>query len=155
MDEPARTSPPPALNAKRQLAADKIERQLKWQLPMSLLLGSIVIAVGASDFISRWLNVSRRLDAVLIIGGLSALYSPIRMRRTARRLRAIETQPATKTRAAKAVGSLLASFAMIFIVGYLLGGWLIAVLLTGPVLVLTAALMLRAWMQIRRRRQAG
>jgi hypothetical protein len=44
---------------------------------------------------------------------------------------------------------------VVFLVAYLIGGWLVAVLLTGALLVLTAALILRACLQIRRSRQAA
>jgi hypothetical protein len=156
MSEPAETPLDPTLIARRAATADRIERRLKWLLPLSLFYAPIMVAIGISDLATRWLNVPRRLDVLFIIIGATALYSPLRLRRTVRRLRTVTTkQQATKTQIAFAIASILGSVAFVFGVGYLLGGWVVAALFAGGMIVFSGALMLSAQARIRRRRQAA
>jgi uncharacterized membrane protein YedE/YeeE len=156
VSEPAETPLDPALIARRAAIANRIERRLRWMLPLSLFYAPIMVAIGVSDLANRWLNVPRRIDALFILIGAIALLSPLRLRRTVRRLQTIKTwRPATKTQIMLAIASMLGSVALVFVFGYLLGGWLIAALLAGAMIVTSAALMLRAQARIRRRRQAA
>jgi len=43
----------------------------------------------------------------------------------------------------------------VFVVGWLLFGWVVGTLFTGALIIFTAAMMLRAWLRVRRRRQAA
>jgi hypothetical protein len=154
--EPVETPPDPALIARRAAAADRIERQLKLLLPLSLFYAPLMLAIGISDLASRWLNVPRRLDVLFIVIGATVLYSPLRLRRTVRRLRTVTTrQQATKTQIALAIASMLGSVVFTFAVGYLLEGWVVGAVVAGGSIVLTAALMLRAQARIRRRRRTA
>ena len=155
MNEPAETPLDPALIARRAAAADRIDRRLKLLLPLSLFYAPLMLAIGISDLASRWLNVPRRLDVLFIIIGATVLYSPLRLRRTVRRLRTVTArQQATKTQIALAIASMLESVVFTFAVGYLLGGWVVAALFAGGMIVFSTALMLSAQARIRRRRQA-
>jgi len=138
------------------LAADNIERRLRWLMPLALFYAPVLVAVGISDLMFEWVGASRRLDVVFILLGTTAPYPPLRLRSTVRRLRTVNTErTVTKYRVALALTPTLAMAGFVFVVGWLLFGWVVGTLFTGALIIFTAAMMLRAWLRVRRRRQAA
>jgi hypothetical protein len=145
----------PEAIARRSAAADRIERRLKWLLPLSLVYAPALVVIGVSDLVDPWLGMSRRFDALFIIIGASALWGPLRLRRAAQRLRRVERRPVSRPQIAFAIASTLGSTAFVFAVGYLLGGWLIATLFVAATILLALALVLRARARVRARVRVG
>ena len=133
----------------RELAADKLEKYGR-----RAILALVPLAVVAVvDFATGSLGGDRRGDVALLIVVALGLWAAYNTRRLARRFRSgalpERAKPAAWTRAA---ASVLVSLAFCVGVGYLLGGWTGAVLLSAVTTVLIGTAM---GVGLRRRRRMG
>jgi hypothetical protein len=131
--------------------ADRFDRYTR-----RIVLAMIPIAlIAVVDLPTGWLLDDRRLDIALVAALGMGLWGVYSLRRFATRLRAddLPARP-TRRRWVGSFASLAASLALSAGLGYLIGGWLPAVLLPSATLILMAG-SVAVGLRRRRRIEAG
>jgi hypothetical protein len=124
-----------ASQANRDKLAEKFNRYSR-----HAVLGVIPIAlIAIVDLFTGSLTADRRIDYALLAAAAMGLWSAYSQRRLARRFRSgAFPQRATPMLVVKAVASTLLSLAVSAGMGYLIGGWVFAVVLPVAAIVLIA-----------------
>ncbi len=121
--------------AEREALAGLLDKSARHMVIVVLFLA----AIAAVDLATGSLLADKRLDLVLLGGTALGLWGAYSIRGTARRIRAGEpSERPSAARWAALVASYAASLAFAAAVGYLIGGWVVAVVLVSVVIVLTA-----------------
>jgi peptidoglycan/LPS O-acetylase OafA/YrhL len=104
------------------------------------VLGVIPLAlIAVIDLLTGSLTADRRIDYALLAAAAMGLWSAFAQRRLARRFRSgTFPQRATPMLVVKAVASVLLALALGVGMGYLIGGWVLAVVLPAAATVLIA-----------------
>jgi hypothetical protein len=125
--------PPPAELTK---AADRFERSSR-----HLLLALIPIALlAAVDLATGWLTGDRRIAIALLVATAMAVWGAYSLRWLARRFRTGDVaRPPTRQSSLFLFASIAASLALSAGFGYLIGGWVLAVLIPSATIVVIAA----------------
>jgi hypothetical protein len=120
----------------RLKAAEQIERSTRF-----MLFGIAGIAfVAVIDLPTAWLTGDRRIDVALLASAAMALWGVYSMRRLAGRLRANQPPPRPSgINRVFSVAGMAAALALSAAIGYLLGGWIVAVLLPAASIIFMAA----------------
>lgn len=133
--------------AERTQVAERFDRYAR-----HVLLAIIPIAlIAAVDLPTGWLIDDRRIDIALLAAVAMALWGAYSLRRLGSRLRAGEpARRPTRRSWVLSLTSMAATLALTAVIGYLIGGWVAAVVLPSATIVLMAV---SAAIGIRRRRR--
>jgi len=120
-----------------------------------MLLGVVPLAlIAVVDLATGALTGDRRVDIGLLAAAALAGTSVISQRRLARRLRANDfPRRATTAQWVRAAASILVGLAFSAGVGYLIGGWIVAILLPAVTVLLTGFGVVRGLRKRRRLRE--
>lgn len=133
--------------AERTQVAERFDRYAR-----HVLLAIIPIAlIAAVDLPTGWLIDDRRIDIALLAAVAMALWGAYSLRRLGSRLRTGEfARRPTRRSWVLSLTSMAATLALTAVIGYLIGGWVAAVVLPSATIVLMAV---SAAIGIRRRRR--
>jgi hypothetical protein len=133
--------------SERTKVADRLDRSAR-----HLLLAIIPTAlIPAVDLPTGWLTGDRRIDIALLAAVAMALWRAYSLRRLARRLRSGEVaRRPTRRRWVLSLASMAPPLALSAGIGYLIGGWVPALVVPSATIVLMAG---SAAIGIRRRRR--
>jgi hypothetical protein len=136
--------------AEREATANRLDKAAR-----HIVIGVIPLAVIAVvDLASGSLMDDKRLDLVVLAGMATGLWGAFSTRKMARRIRSGEPAERPSTaRLVAAIASTFLSLAFPAVVGYLVGGWVAAVVLLSFMIVLTAC-SIAIGLRRRRRTQA-
>ncbi len=134
----------------------KREQAARWFATLSrfaALFAAALVTIAAVDLATGSITGDRHLDYVLLALGAMSLWTAFTVRRSARTIRAADRPPQPKPRMlADLIASMTVSLAFVAGVGYVIGGWAGAAVLTLVAVVLAAASVARG---LRRRRNAS
>ncbi len=117
------------------------------------LFAAVLAAIAAVDLVTGSITGDRHLDYVLLALGAMSVWTAFTVRRSADTIRAAGRPPQPKPRMlAGLIASMTVSLAFVGGVGYVIGGWAGAAVLTLVAVVVVAASVARG---LRRRRNAS
>lgn len=121
--------------AEREAVADRLEKAGRHTVFIVIPLA----VIAAVDLATGSLTGERRIDLVLLAAAAMSLWANVSIRRTARRIRSGESfERPGAARWISLVASSSVTLAFAVGVGYLIGGWVGAVVLPAFVIVVTA-----------------
>ena len=115
--------------------ANRIERHTRY---LVVAMG-LTVVIASVDLITGWLTADRRFDIAILVAGAMGVGGIASLRQLAQQMREGLPPRPTKRSLMLSVSSVAAALVLTGVIGYLIGGWALAMILPSVTTLLVAA----------------